>query len=191
MSRLRLLIGPVALLLLHCGGGAANSGFTVEPEPRTVLVGEQLPLAARATADVVGDLEWEVQEPYGGGLRNSVGESTVYFAPAAAGSYHLALRAARADGRQVKQLVEIQVLPVTSVEPASTQVRPGGSVTFSATMKGLARNTVTWGVEEANGGEIGEDGRYLAPAKPGTYHVTAVSTLDPQAAARATVVVGD
>jgi hypothetical protein len=50
---------------------------------------------------------------------------------------------------------------------------------------------VTWQVDETNGGEIGEDGRYLPPIKAGTYHVTAVSTLDPQVSARATVVVGD
>ncbi len=191
LSRLRLLVGPAALLLLHCGGGAAGGGFTVEPEPRTVAVGEQLPLTAWPAQDLAGDLEWEVQEPYGGGLRNSVGPATVYFAPPAAGTYHLVLRGDRTDGRHLKQAIEIQVLPVPSVEPASAQVVPGGTVTFTAVMKGLPRNTVTWAVEEANGGEIAEDGRYQAPSRPGTYHVTAVSTLDPQATARAAVVVAD
>jgi len=191
LSRLRVLVGLAALLLLHCGGGAAAGGLTLEPEPRTVAVGDQLALSAQSATELAGDLEWEVQEPYGGGLRNSVGQTTVYFAPPAAGTYHLILRGDRPDGRHVKQAFEVQVLPVPAVEPASAQVVPGGTVTFTATMKGLPRNTVKWAIEEANGGEIGDDGRYYAPTRPGTYHVTAVSTLDPQAAARATVVVAD
>jgi hypothetical protein len=188
---MRILAGPAVLLLLHCGGGAASSGFTVEPEPRTVLVGEQLALSARPAADLAGDLEWQVQEPYGGGLRNSVGEATVYFAPPAAGTYHLILRGDRTDGRRMKETVEVRVLPVPSLEPTSPQVPPGGSVTFTATMKGLPRNTVNWAIEEPNGGEIAEDGRYQAPTRPGSYHVTATSTFDPQAIARATVVVAE
>ena len=189
---LRALVSGIALLvLLDCGGGADSSSFSVQPEPRTVTVGEQLALSAQANVDLDGELEWEVEEPYGGGLRNSQGGATVYFAPESAGTYHLTLRAARSDGRRLKQTLAIRVLPVPGVEPAFTQVGQGGSVTFTATMKGLPRNTVTWQVDETNGGEIGEDGRYLPPIKAGTYHVTAVSTLDPQVSARATVVVGD
>jgi hypothetical protein len=161
----------------------------VDPEPRTVSVGDQLTLTARPAAELAGDLEWQVQEPYGGGLRNSVGASTVYYAPQTAGTYHLELRADRADGRHIKQLVEIQVLPVLAVEPASATVAAGGSVGFSASLKGLPRGTVAWAVEESGGGEISEDGRYQAPGKPGTYHVTATATVDPQTVCRATVTV--
>jgi hypothetical protein len=191
LSKLHLLPGLAVLLLLHCGGGAAGGGITVDPEPRTVSVGDQLSLTAHPGAELAGDLDWQVLEPYGGGLRNSTGESTVYYAPQAAGTYHLVLRASQTDGRHVKQTVEIQVLPVPSVDPASARVAANGTLQFTATMKGLARNTVLWKVEESGGGDIGEDGRYLAPAKAGTYHVTATSTLDSQAAAQATVVVGD
>jgi hypothetical protein len=188
LSRFSLIPGLSFLLLLGCGGASAPS-FNVAPEPRTVVVGDQLPLAATSNEEMAGDLAWEVEEPYGGGLRNSLGPNTVYFAPESAGTYHLVLRADRADGHKLKQTVEVKVLPVITVEPASTQVAPGGSVAFTAAIKGLARNTVKWTVDEPGGGEISEDGRYQPPAKPGTYHVTAVSILDPQASARATVVV--
>ena len=83
------------------------------------------------------------------------------------------------------------MLPLPSVEPANAQVAQGGSVLFTATMKGLPRNTVKWQVDEPGGGEISEDGRYQPPPRPGTYHVTALSTYDPQVSARATVQVGD
>jgi hypothetical protein len=188
LSRYSLIPYLACLLLLGCGGASAPS-FNVAPEPRTVVVGDQLSLSASANEDLAGDLAWEVEEPYGGGLRNSQGSTTVYFAPESAGTYHLVLRADRADGHKLKQSVEILMLPVIKVEPASIQVALGGSVAFTADVKGLGRNTVKWTVDEPGGGEISEDGRYQPPAKPGTYHVTAVSTLDPQISARATVVV--
>jgi hypothetical protein len=49
---------------------------------------------------------------------------------------------------------------------------------------------VKWSVDEADGGEIDQGGRYQAPDKAGSYHVTAVSASDPQVSARATVTVG-
>jgi len=188
LSRIPVFSTLALILLLGCGGGAADSVLSVSPE-RTVLVGDQLALSAFSTVDLAGEPEWEVQETFGGGLRNSVGESTVYFAPPAAGTYHLVLRAVRADGRRLRQEVAVQVLPIPSLEPAEVQVPPAGTVAFKAAMKGLPRNPVTWAVEEAEGGEITSDGQYQAPSKRGTYHVTATSALDPGASARATVVV--
>lgn len=180
----------VLFLVLHCGGGSSGSNFNVEPEPRTLTVGDRMVLSARPAEPLDGEVQWELEDPYGGGLRNSQGESTLYYAPEKAGIYHLTLRANRADGRQMKQTVIIQVLPVPTVAPSSAQVPPGGTVAFSANMKGLARNTVTWSVE-ADGGAIDPEGVYQAPSRPGTYHVTATSTLDPSVSAQASVVVGD
>ena len=188
MSRSALL--ALALVcVLGCGGGADRSTFLVEPAAPAVAVGDQLALAARPGVDLASDMEWEVQEPYGGGLRNSLGDHTVYFAPPAAGTYHLVLHGVKPDGRRLRQVVEVKVLALPAVEPAQVQLAPGGSTTFTATMKGLARNTVTWQVEEPGGGEITPEGRYTAPARAGTYHVAAVSVLDPAVSARATVVV--
>jgi hypothetical protein len=188
LKPLRCCSTLVVCLALACGG-ANGPSFNVAPETRTAVVGDQLHLTASANVDLNGDLEWEVEEPYGGGLRNSQGETTVYFAPETAGTYHVTLRAVRADGRKLKETFAIQVLPILVVEPASAQVAQGGTLTFAVSVKGLGRNTVKWSVDEPGGGEIDQDGRYLAPARAGTYHVTAVSTLDPQASARATVVV--
>jgi len=189
LPRLPLLAALTAGILLGCGGAAPPS-FSVAPESRTVVVGDHLPMSASANVELAGDLEWEVEEPYGGGLRNSVGGHTVYFAPEAAGTYHVVLRATRADGHKLKQAVEIRVLPLFALDPPGAQVAPGGTVVFSTASRGLGRNAVKWSVDEPGGGEIDQDGRYQAPARPGTYHVTAVSGADPQVSARATIVVG-
>ena len=190
MIRLPWLPLLALVLLSHCGGGSSSASFNVDPDPAAVTVGDRLNLSAHPAAELTGDVEWELDDPYSGGLRNSQGNSTVYFAPEKAGTYHLTLRANGSDGRRMKETVVLQVLPVPSVDPASTAVAPGGGVDFSASMKGLARNTVKWSVDEPEGGMISETGHYQAPTRTGTYHVTATSTLDPTASARATVVVG-
>jgi len=182
------MLSILAALLLGCGGAGAPN-FSMAPEPRSVLVGDQLALSAQPNVDLAGDLEWEVEEQYGGGLRSSQGGSTVYFAPEAAGTYHLVLRADRADGRKLKQSFEVQVLPIFRLDPARVQLAPGATASFSATIKGLGRSTVKWTVDEPGGGQISEGGHYQAPARPGTFHVTATSTVDPQYSAQATILV--
>jgi len=116
LPRSSLIPGLLFLLLLGCGG-APGPSFSVAPEPRTVVVGDQMTLSATPNEDLAGDLAWEVQEPYGGGLRNSLGPTTVYFAPESAGTYHLVLRADRVDGHKLKQIVQVQVLPIVTVAP--------------------------------------------------------------------------
>ncbi|BDU73963.1 hypothetical protein [Mesoterricola silvestris] len=179
-----MLFAAVALMAA-CGGGRDPRQLVVEPEAPAVLVGETLALTARAPGDGAADAEWEVQEPYGGGLLHSQGSRVTYVPPEAAGTYHLVLRT---PGH--KQTVEVQVLPSPALEPLSPRIAPGSSVTFRVRMRGLPRDTAVWTVAEAEGGEITADGRYTAPRRPGVYHVTATSTSDPSASARATVTVG-
>jgi hypothetical protein len=75
------------------------------------------------------------------------------------------------------------------MEPASVQVPPGGTQTFTVRQKGLPRGTFMWSVDEPEGGTIGPDGSYHAPATAGTYRVTATSTEDKEAVISAVVTV--
>ncbi len=55
-------------------------------------------------------------------------------------------------------------------------VPEGGSLSFLATVKGVANTTVTWSVQEGTtGGSITSSGVYTAPNTLGTYHVVATS----------------
>jgi hypothetical protein len=189
VPKLLLPVACLSLLTLGCLSGSSDQGLAVTPAAPAVRVGEQLALVAEPLEDLSQEPEWEVQETYGGGFLNSRGLQVTYVAPVSAGKYHLILRAGRADGSRLKVLQEILVLPLAQVEPSQARVAPGGTQAFVARMKGLPRNTVLWSVEEAQGGAVSEDGLYKAPQAPGTFHVKATSTLDPEAIAVATVVV--
>ena len=191
MPRLKLISGFALLSILACGGGSSGSNFVVEPSTPVVGVGEQLRLAARPSVDLAGDIQWEVQEMYGGGLLQSEGPLVTYVAPDSAGTYHLILRATRADGRTLKQTLAVQVAASGTIEPGNPRVTPGASLAFTAHLRGLDSGAVRWSVQEADGGSIAEDGRYTAPARPGSYHVLATSAADPGVTAAATVTVSN
>ena len=74
--------------------------------------------------------------------------------------------------------------PTLELTPMSASTAPGGVIAFSASMNYPAgmrplRQPVKWAVAEKDGGEVTMNGRYTAPAKPGTYHVS-VARTDPR-----------
>jgi hypothetical protein len=186
--RLFGLVG-LAALLAGCTSGPPDQGLALSPQSPSVRVGEQVALTAEPLEDLSKEPEWEIQETDGGGFLNSRGFHVTYVAPVSAGRYHLVLRTERPDGSRIKVVQEIQVLPLPQIQPDQTSVPLGGIVAFSVRMKGLPKNTATWSVDEPSGGTVDENGLYQAPMQAGTYHVKAVSTLDTEASALATVVV--
>jgi len=78
---------------------------------------------------------------------------------------------------------------VVAIEPATAQLAPGQSQSFTATVTGTDDNTVTWtatcGTTEGDGASI----TYTAPADVGTCELTATSTAEPSATATATITV--
>jgi len=178
-----------ALLLtgLGCASGNPNEGLLVTPSVPAVRIGEPLAISTQPLEELNSEPEWEIQELHGGGFTHSRGFNITYVAPPAAGTYHLVVRANRPSGPRLKQVVEVRVLADPRIDPPTAALPPGGARTFGVRMRGLARNTVTWSVEEAEGGTITPEGQYTAPSRPGTYHVTAISTLDPEVSVSATV----
>lgn len=190
MMHIRIgILAGVAVLALGCGGGRDEGFLAVEPATPAVAVGENLTLTAQPPPDWSGEVEWEVQGLYGGGLLQSRGLRVTYVPPPASGTYVVHLRAVGPDGKVHRQSVEVKVLGSASLEPSAARVAPGGTVQFKATFKGVAREGIVWAVTEDGGGDVTPEGRYTAPARPGTYHVTATSAQDAATTATAVVTV--
>jgi hypothetical protein len=62
---------------------------------------------------------------------------------------------------------------VVTTAPLEADVPPGGSVRFTARVTGTADTSVTWSVDEVDGGSVDASGLYTAPAVEGTFHVRA------------------
>jgi hypothetical protein len=73
-----------------------------------------------------------------------------------------------------------------AIVPSTALVPEGGSLSFLATVKGMADTTVTWSV---TGGSITSSGVYTAPNTTGTYGVFATSVADATARASAFVTI--
>ncbi len=76
---------------------------------------------------------------------------------------------------------------VVAVSPLATTLEPGATRSFTATVTGSADTSVTWSVQESNGGTIDAAGNYTAPGAEGTFHVVATSNADRAVSASATV----
>jgi hypothetical protein len=79
---------------------------------------------------------------------------------------------------------------VVILSPLSSQVAPGGSIAFTASVTGSTDTGVAWSVREgAVGGSVTASGEYNAPSAEGTYHVVAASKAEPTLFQVATVMV--
>ncbi|HEX6895849.1 MAG TPA: hypothetical protein VF146_11285 [Bryobacteraceae bacterium] len=76
-----------------------------------------------------------------------------------------------------------------SINPPKITLFAGETRRFIASVNGTDEKTVSWAVEEENGGTITDLGVYTAPTIQGVYHVTATSKANPQKKAVATVTV--
>ncbi|WP_224247838.1 Ig-like domain-containing protein [Hyalangium gracile] len=75
-----------------------------------------------------------------------------------------------------------------SVSPRAVNLGFGQQQRFTATVLGFENTAVTWSLfEGASAGTIDADGLYTAPSVAGTYHVVAVSQVDPSRSSSATV----
>src|SRR5690349_2772637 len=78
-----------------------------------------------------------------------------------------------------------------SITPAGMSTAMNSTVQFAASVSGTADNRVTWSIVETGGGSISDAGLYTAPLSQGTYHVRAVSVVDPTRSGTADVTVNN
>lgn len=89
---------------------------------------------------------------------------------------------------------EVEPIPDVAITPKTVELSPSAKMRFLASVSLTDNKLVTWRVlEVTDGGSIapGVDGsgEYTAPARPGTYHVAAISQANPAATATAVITV--
>jgi hypothetical protein len=113
----------------------------------------------------------------------------MYTAPSASGTFHV-VATSTADPT-VNSSADVTVHAVlVSVTPSAITVGPGNARSFSASVSGTTIPGVVWSVLEGPaGGLVDANGNYVAPSAPGTYHVLATSSGNPNSSATVTVTV--
>ncbi len=88
---------------------------------------------------------------------------------------------------------DFAVSPQIGIVPSSVRTGPGGTVDLAASAAGAADPSVTWMIQETDGGTFSRiaatAATYIAPSVPGTYHIVAASIAYPAVCATATVTV--
>ena len=157
----------------------------ITPANPTVGSGGSVTFSAQVSGATDTSVTWSVQEGAAGGSITATG---VYTAPATPGTYTIVATSVADASRKATTLVRVE--PVTiSVTPSGLTVDQGAVVELSASVSGTHKEVV-WSVEggDANG-TVTASGLYTAPAKEGTFTVTAASTADATKKGSATITV--
>jgi galactose oxidase-like protein/Big-like domain-containing protein len=183
MAELALLTAMV-LAGSGCGTGSNSTPSPSQPAPQPSVSVVVTPASANVyqgmtmqfQAQVLGQsnqaVTWSVEQN-GLGTIDSTG---LYTAPrgASGGPFHVVATSKAVPSAQGSAAVTVLV-PQVVIDPATVALIPGGTQTFTATVKGLTDTAVTWTVREAAGGSINGAGFYSAPITVGFYHVVATS----------------
>jgi hypothetical protein len=86
---------------------------------------------------------------------------------------------------KVRALANVTV----TITPVKATLFAGEMQTFVTRVVGIGDKSVSWAVEEEDGGTITDSGLYTAPKIQGLYHITATSRGRPQTKAVATITV--
>lgn len=156
----------------------------ITPKSDTVASGGNKAFSAMVTGTINTQVTWSVVES-GGGTIISGG---VYFAPSAAGTYHVKATSVADPAKSDTETVTVTPAGV-AITPVSASMTTGASKVFSAMVTGTSNTAVTWSVVEPGGGSITSSGTYYAPSVAGTYHVKATSVVDSTKSATAVVTV--
>jgi hypothetical protein len=147
------------------------------------------------TATVQGPsnpVTWSVDQiPGGNSTAGSISAAGLYTAPTSAGN-HIISAAITAD-TAISASTAVSIFAFT-VSPGAVTVAPSGTQQFAAAIHGLPSTTVTWSVDGVAGGSptsgtITTAGLYSAPSTIGAHTITAISTADTSASARASITV--
>ncbi len=188
--------GLGALLLALGLPVLAAVSVTINPTTATVTRGQTRTFTATVSGTQVTAVTWTVVEAGGGSLAPS-GNTAVYTAPLTGGVYHVKATSTKDPTKSATATVTVPSVVVT-ISPTTFTLPATSTKQFASTVTGSPDTSVTWSVQEANGGTVsnggmgnggGLPGLYQAPTLAGTFHVKATSNADPTKSASATVTV--
>lgn len=76
-----------------------------------------------------------------------------------------------------------------TISPSTATVKVGKSISFTSTVTGNSNTSVTWRVDQTNGGSITSSGVYTAPNTPGVYSISAISQANNERIAKVAITV--
>jgi hypothetical protein len=158
---------------------------TVSPNPATVFLGAMQTFKAAVTASNTA-VTWSIQEGAAGGSIDNQGN---YTAPQAVGTYHVIATSVVDTSKNGTASITVPPVAMT-IFPGTDTLGPNGLRNFLATVTGASNPAVAWTITEgAAGGTVDVNGKYVAPAAQGTFHIVATSVADTTKNATATVTV--
>ncbi len=191
-----LVASLIALVIAAsgCGGGSSSTPSPTQPSTSVVVTPTTANvykgMTAQFQAQVVGQsnqgVTWSVEQ---GGL-GTIDSTGLYTAPrdSSGGPFHIVATSRAVPSAQGSAAVTVLV-PQVVIAPATVALIPGGTQTFTATVKGLVNTNVTWTLQEAAGGLINGAGFYTAPMSVGFFHVVATSVEDATISGSSTITV--
>src|SRR5271163_4631130 len=153
------LVAVAAVTAGGCGGGSVESAtptaptplvisITVTPNSSTVLRGQTQAFAAKVTGTTNSAVTWNVQESSGG----TIDSTGLYTAPQnSIGTFHVVATSQANSASMGVAAVTVEPSQLT-ISPATVTLAPGGTVTFTVVLAGLANTGVTWTIQETGGG---------------------------------------
>lgn len=159
--------------------------ISVSPTAGDLEPGSFQQFTATVTGIVNHGVAWSLRESMGG----SITSDGLYTAPAETGTFHVIASSVANSALSVIVPITVANLSVL-ISPGTVEIMPGKTRSFTASVSGCMDDRVAWSVQEGgNGGMIGDDGLYTAPAVVGEYHVIAISLAHPNISGIAKVVV--
>lgn len=166
------------------GGREARAVVTVVPPPRgPVQAPDPVVAGSRGLHASVPDqpgshYAWTVA---GGTLTGGQDRPVVSFDAGTGTTLVLTCRVVNAAGLGHTARLELPLAAriVLAADPKRVTLTAGARRTFGFTLQGGRTGKVVWSVLEAGGGRIDAEGRYQAPASPGSYTVQVAAKEDP------------
>ena len=162
---------------------SSSVSVVITPSAATVAEGGSFSYAATVNGSANTAVAWSIQE---GTIGGSITNSGVYTAPNTLGIYHVVATSVADATASASAVVSTEAPPITSasvsitITPSAATIAQGASLSFSATVRGLANAAVWWSIQEGTSrGTITSSGVYTAPTNGvGELHVVATSVAD-------------